>query len=496
MKPKQVEFEIPRRAVPSYLGGILGDRHDPQSVKQNAFIPPGHRFLLYFHGMADKGQGEYQEGDKKRKDDLNEAKKRADWTTLKNSGATITADWVPLKDSKRQALSAAGGMGDVARSFLRNLKVRQEVLWAQERWQRSADLISPLATGLGNPHPVENGFAFLSPYGVPYIAGSGVKGVLRRAAEELAFFQEHSGWTLAHVWALFGFDENSACFSEDQESSDWLEAYRKWVVQVAQGNGGILDSWRQAINEQLPEKPVNWREKSSLELLKGMIGEVGKPLRRSIHWKGLLAFDDAFPDEKATLAVDILNPHHKTYYEGLSKENQEKGLPWPTPHDAENPVPVFFLTVAPGARFTFSARPLHGREALWKAIGDWKALLDAAFDHARDWLGFGAKTAVGYGAFEISASSDRGEGEKAAERGEPRCVWVDQTLAKIVAETHSKPDDALRGKRLAEAWREIQDAQLKQEALEDIRRRWEQKGWWSDPSGKAAKQAKAIYEGG
>jgi CRISPR-associated protein Csm5 len=77
-----------------------------------------------------------------------------------------------------------------------------------------------------------------------------------------------------------------------------------------------------------------------------------------------------------------------------------------------------------------------------------------------------------------------------------RCTWVDETLAKIVAETHSKPDDALRGKRLAEAWREIQDASLKREAWEDIRARWEEKGWWHDPRGGAAKLARAIYEVG
>jgi len=35
------------------------------------------------------------------------------------------------------------------------------------------------ATGLGLPHPVENGFAWHPTLGVPYLAGSGVKGLLR-----------------------------------------------------------------------------------------------------------------------------------------------------------------------------------------------------------------------------------------------------------------------------------------------------------------------------
>lgn len=41
--------------------------------------------------------------------------------------------------------------------------------------------LSPVVTGIGQPHPLENGFAFLKPYGVPYLAGSGVKGAVRAA---------------------------------------------------------------------------------------------------------------------------------------------------------------------------------------------------------------------------------------------------------------------------------------------------------------------------
>ncbi len=49
-----------------------------------------------------------------------------------------------------------------------------------------AKSIAPFCTGLGNEHPIENGFSFLHPYGLPYLSGSGVKGIIRRAAHELA----------------------------------------------------------------------------------------------------------------------------------------------------------------------------------------------------------------------------------------------------------------------------------------------------------------------
>ena len=60
-----------------------------------------------------------------------------------------------------------------------------------------AQAIAPFTTGLGNEHPLENGFAFLSPYGVPYLPGSGVKGVLRQAARELVSgkWGEIAGWS-------------------------------------------------------------------------------------------------------------------------------------------------------------------------------------------------------------------------------------------------------------------------------------------------------------
>ena len=63
-----------------------------------------------------------------------------------------------------------------------------------------ATAVAPFTTGLGNEHPLENGFAFLNPYGLPYLAGSGVKGVLRTAAKELASGQwDSQAWQHANI---------------------------------------------------------------------------------------------------------------------------------------------------------------------------------------------------------------------------------------------------------------------------------------------------------
>jgi CRISPR-associated protein Cmr6 len=64
---------------------------------------------------------------------------------------------------------------------------------------------------------------------------------------------------------------------------------------------------------------------------------------------------------------------------------------------------VSFLAVPAGSGFNFHVlcRPDRLPEALRSR---WRNLLDAAFDHAFEWLGFGAKTAVGYGAMGIARS--------------------------------------------------------------------------------------------
>ena len=120
-----------------------------------------------------------------------------------------------------------------------------------------------------------------------------------------------------------------------------------------------------------------------------------------------MSFWDAVPRAGARLGVDILNPHHRTYYlDGGGA----------TPHDAENPTPVYFLTLKPGATFTFRAQLLPGRAEMTRALerARWKESLDEAFEKACEELGFGAKGSVGYGHMEIDPSA-RARWEQAAE---------------------------------------------------------------------------------
>ncbi len=103
---------------------------------------------------------------------------------------------------------------------------------------------------------------------------------------------------------------------------------------------------------------------------------------------GQLIVFEALPAEVPTLEVDILNPHYPDYY------SSPEGSTVP-PADDQEPVPTFFLTVAKRQPFTFALAPRPGSGAGAGEVTEGFGLLKAALD----WLGAGAKTAVGYGRF-------------------------------------------------------------------------------------------------
>ena len=172
----------------------------------------------------------------------------------------------------------------------------------------NAKAVSPLVTGMGIDHPLENGFAFLNPYGLPYLPGSSVKGVLRKS---------------------------------------WCDLYDK-------------------------------------EFVAELFGDIDNKDNR----RGALKFWDCIPDMGSRhMEQDIMTPHYSKYLEG--KES---------PHDAETPTPILFLTIPPDSEFSFHStidESLLQDKGLKN--GEWKPRLKNAYCHAFEWIGFGAKTSVGYG---------------------------------------------------------------------------------------------------
>jgi CRISPR-associated protein Cmr6 len=103
---------------------------------------------------------------------------------------------------------------------------------AFDRWSRivsgnmpgaivlKATLRGPLAIGLGVGSPLENGFAIRRPYGIPYLPGSGIKGMCRRGALQL---KESGGMNDRQSLTLFGATENDATQGIATFHDAWLD---------------------------------------------------------------------------------------------------------------------------------------------------------------------------------------------------------------------------------------------------------------------------------
>lgn len=104
--------------------------------------------------------------------------------------------------------------------------------------------------------------------------------------------------------------------------------------------------------------------------------------------RGQAVFFDAFPTEWPTLEVDVLTPHYQPYYaEGAA------------PGDWHDPVPVSFLTVAPGTPFDFAFRAAPLPHTRGQAEADATEQLARLLPVALEWLGVGGKKGAGYGVF-------------------------------------------------------------------------------------------------
>ncbi len=264
----------------------------PAYLKDFSDAPPGHRFSLYYAGWND------------------------DWSKPKSGVVPMLDALKKLPDHSIKLLTA----------FCARQNTAAEMLGDQVLVLPCVST-APFATGLGNEHPLENGFAFLTPYGLPYLAGSGIKGVIRTAAEELA-------------------------------GGDWGEA-------------------------------KGWDE----DVIRSLFGPGEEDHTRDAHpQQGALRFWDTLPIlHKNEMSVEIMTPHHGEYY-----QQGKHG-----PHNSENPNPISFLAVPAKSEFTFyvecNAALLHDDTLRLT----WRGLIETAFDHAGKWLGFGAKTAVGYGRMRL-----------------------------------------------------------------------------------------------
>ncbi len=229
---------------------------------------------------------------------------------------------------------------------------------------------------------MENANVCLDRYGIPYIPGSAIKGCARRAA--LAALHEWSETKTKPSGSDNAFTASCQPFKAPEAMLEAIADIFGW---------GDMD-WKQGAD-------FAWAMSST---------ECGLPARdpqskgqgsRSKQFSGTIAFLPAYPNTDPTLELDVLTPHHGDYYKSED--------PHAVAHDTENPVPCYFPSVksqkeplpdkVPEEYFTFPLLPLRNADP--QLLG-----------YARTWLkcgletfGIGAKTAAGYGWFELGGKT-------------------------------------------------------------------------------------------
>lgn len=224
------------------------------------------------------------------------------------------ADWILSLVHPRDATGRVDPSRRVLtgeRELLKEHAARQEALAGTLGGARQVlRLAAPFVTGTGLDHPTENGFLFHHTLGVPYLPGTGVKGLVRAWAEQV----EEADRALAE--RIFG--------------------------------------------------------RSSGE--EGTVGSV--------------IFLDALPVEPVQLTMEVMTPHYAEWYQASDPAAKP-------PADWYDPTPIPFLAVEKGASFAFALLPRPGAPTGAADVMVASGWLTSALE----WLGAGAKTAIGFGRF-------------------------------------------------------------------------------------------------
>jgi CRISPR type III-B/RAMP module RAMP protein Cmr6 len=219
--------------------------------------------------------------------------------------------------------------------------------WLRVLGERARTLIveakTPCVLWLAAPTPLELGFCLHHTYGLPYLPGTGLKGLARAAMRR----------------SLFGVPEAE------------LASSPKHTVP-------------EPVQREVPE-PGKRNDRDPMDELFGKGGDKG--------WAGKVDFLDGIPLENTLLELEVMSPHHAKYYQGQS------GIP----HDCEDPIPLPFLRIAPGSCFEIAlvARGNLADEGAESALRDAEKYLLQGLEE----MGLGAKTSSGYGLFQRAASA-------------------------------------------------------------------------------------------
>lgn len=214
---------------------------------------------------------------------------------------------------------------------------------------------------------IENAGLCLDRFGMPYIPGSAVKGCARRMAIQELLETRESGKSaeelaqmLSNIAIVFGWGEE-----------DWKSGKRK---------GLYISDFFYAIGEE------KWDDVFALAG-KILLNKTPKNEKDFGAFGGTISFLPAYPldpENSGNIEIDVITCHHMDYYAGKRK----------VATDDEDPNPVKFPAIAAGNIFAFCLISLNHKPEYLDAASNW-------LQKGLKLFGIGAKTAAGYGWFEI-----------------------------------------------------------------------------------------------
>jgi len=206
---------------------------------------------------------------------------------------------------------------------------------------------SRLLVGHGNPSGAEVGLTLHPTYGVPYVPGSALKGLLNHWLAERGKLDDPG-------WKGVGYVEG----------------------RPAEAPGAFH-------GRLFGAPPVPQRD--------GVTNPLGDGLQGAVVFEDAWIIPDAPPH--LPLALDVLTPHQKDYYRDFGAV---------APDDWTSPIPVHFAAVKPKTRFLLAVSAVAGTSPSAARVAG------IAMRHLLDALslwGVGGKTAAGYGRLRTAAGA-------------------------------------------------------------------------------------------
>lgn len=258
-----------------------------------------------------------------------------------------------------------------------------------QRWQAvtagatrfEAQARGRLVVGLGGKGVLEFGLTLQHVTGLPVIPGSALKGLART----------YGLLTIAAELGFHPFSLNQMAKLEDFNKNNKV-ALRTPLEYLDEALSTLDNKVRDdALANAVQADKVAGKGQGQGDLAQiGSLGDVYRTAFGSQEQGGACIFYDAvvagLPQNGTLFEADVMTPHFVEYYTTSGEQ---------PPHDAGNPNPITFMTVAAGTTFAFAVGLRPG--------GDTAAREQAVLwlkDALRE-LGIGAKTAAGYGVFRI-----------------------------------------------------------------------------------------------